>query len=265
VDFIDVGQGDSILIATPIGKTILIDGGDSAHGQTVIEYLRSRGVTTIDALVVSHGDADHIGGLASVLNTFTVRAVFDTGYATGTQTYNNLISAIHVQGTPLITARRGSALYIDPSIQTSILSPSSIGSTTNDNSIVVLLSHSSVDFLFPGDASQVIEQQLIGAGLGAVEILKVGHHGSSTSTSSAFLDTLDPAAAVISVGQGNPYGHPTSPHSTASQSQGQRSTAPIGTGLSWFLPMGTPSTLIRNARVRRLSSSTIPTWSTLSE
>jgi len=211
VHFIDVGQGDSIIITTPAGKNILLDGGPTTQGQTVVNHLNQLGINHIDAIVISHCHADHIGGLETVLNNFSVGYVFDTGFSTGTQTYNNLYSKIDNLGINVITTDRDSGFFIDPSIKLDFLHPPlPITNDANNNSLVFLLSHGEIDFLFEGDAELEAEETMLNSGLlKDVEILKVGHHGSSTSTSAGFLNATQPEEAIILVGLNNSYGHPS--------------------------------------------------------
>jgi len=211
VSFIDVGQGDSILIQDAAGFDILIDGGKPAAGAAVTAYLRALPVDDIDVMLATHADADHIGGLIEVLGLadIPVRSVLYSGYPGDTATWNNFAAAAAGQGLPLVSAQfpisytwgMTTAYVLNPA-------PGLLNPASNDTSVVVLLVYDQNRFLFTGDISSAIEAAVMGRGTPlAAEILKVAHHGSSSSSSSAFLAQVAPRFAVIPVGP-NSYGHP---------------------------------------------------------
>jgi len=214
VDFIDVGQGDSILISTADSKHILIDAGPESADTTIISFLQGHSVTVVDALVITHPDADHIGGADEVLATFTVLSVYHPGFVKDTVAYNNFIAAANAEGCPIYTDAQvdpGDYLQLSSSVTFQVIAIDANAPDANSASIVIKMSYGTVDFLFEGDAPSAVEAQMM-SNLALnldVEILKVGHHGSSSSTSDAFLTATSPAVAVICVGAGNSYGHPT--------------------------------------------------------
>ena len=211
VSFIDVGQGDSALIQNSDGYSILIDGGKESAGPIVLAYLRSNGVDKLDVIVASHGDSDHIGGLITVLDAtdITVNSVIYNGYPGDTQTWNDFVSAVTNEGLSLTPAQFPGELHWGTTIAY-ILNPISglINPETNDASLVLLLDHYEVEYLFTGDMDSTVEAEVIARGTPiAADILKVAHHGSNYSTSTEFLNVVQPLDSIISVGP-NSYGHP---------------------------------------------------------
>jgi beta-lactamase superfamily II metal-dependent hydrolase len=205
VDFIDVGQGDATLI-TVGGQRLLIDGGRPAN--LVVQRLQSLGVTDLDVIVATHPDADHVGGLAAVLAAYSVERIYINGDPSTTQTYTDFLSAALAEGAQVITPRRGETIAIG-GLQLAVLNPASLTSDTNNDSIVLRLTCGAVSVQFEGDAEAPAEQSMLAAGqVTDVDVLKVGHHGSSTASSLAFLQATKPEVAVISAGLTNPYGHP---------------------------------------------------------
>jgi len=210
VRYLDVGQGDSILIQTPSGKNMLIDAGPTVAGSTVTADLKGLGITTLDIVLATHPHEDHIGGMSSVLNNFNVKQFIDSGYPDTTKTYENMLKLIDQKNIPFKTVKDGETINLDSGISFSVLNPTTTFSDDiNQNSIVLKMTYGTVPFLFSGDANSDAEQRIVnsGANLQAV-ILRVGHHGSATSSSSAFLAKVQPKVSIIEVGAGNPYGHP---------------------------------------------------------
>lgn len=213
VHFIDVGQGDSILIQCPNGSDILVDAGVTAEGPTVVDYLKDQGVSTLYAIVETHPHEDHIGGLSNVINSFTIKNVYTTKATSTTKTYTNLQNLIKDKNLPVTNITYGVTILADTSVSMTFLSPIKTSySDLNDWSGVLKVQYGDVSFLLMGDASTNIEGDLLSKCKDKLPstVLKVGHHGSSTSTSSSFLDAVKPQYAVIEVGKDNPYGHPTS-------------------------------------------------------
>jgi competence protein ComEC len=211
VTFIDVGQGDAVLIQDDSGFDILIDGGRTSAGPTVLAILREQSVDDIDIMVASHADADHIGGLITVLhdNNIPVKEVYYNGYPGSTLTWLNFVDAVIAEGVTL-TAAQFPQTYTWGVTTVHILNPAPglVNPDTNDASIVILLIYGATRFLFTGDISSTIEATVVARSTPiAAEILKVAHHGSAYSSSPEFLAEVSPADAVISVGD-NPYGHP---------------------------------------------------------
>lgn len=208
VSFIDVGQGDAILIRSPEGLFGLIDGGEADSG--IVQYLQSQGVHNLDLVVATHPHSDHIGGLIAVLNTFPTARVVTNGEMHTTATYENFLDAIATSKAEYIEVVRGNTINLG-SLSFAVLNPGRIvEGDLNRNSIVLRMAYGNTTFLFMGDANNDTEAEIIAAGLPlSADILKVGHHGSSTSTGSAFLAAVHPAVAVYSAGKGNSYGHPS--------------------------------------------------------
>ncbi len=208
VNFIDVGQGDSEFIQFPNGKTMLIDAGPTSSATTVTSYLQSLGVKSIDIVVATHPHEDHIGGMSSVLNTFTVGQFIDSGTPSTSSVFEKMLNLIDQKNIPFKTVSTGDTITIDPSVDIRVLSPSSLDSSDyNQNSIVLKMVYEKTSFLFTGDGAEPVEQQYANAA-GHVDILKVAHHGSCTSSYSSFLSVIRPSISVISVGAHNSYGHP---------------------------------------------------------
>ena len=210
VDFIDVGQGDAILIQRG-AVAILVDGGPEAD--TVADYLRSRGIEDVDLLVATHPHADHIGGLTEVLERFEVGEIWVNGDTVTSQTYQNFAAAVAAEraaGASYREVARWDSATMD-GIDILVLHPTNdLTGDLNEDSVVVKVTCGTVDVLLTGDATSDSEASMISDALTRLdsEVLKVGHHGSSTSTSAAFLAAVSPDDAVISVGADNTYGHP---------------------------------------------------------
>lgn len=189
------------------GHRMLIDGGRS--GTTIVGRLRRLGVTSLDAIVATHPDADHAGGLSAVLGAFSVGRIYVDGDPSSTETYAAFLAAAADEpGAQVITVVRGQMIPLGGH-DLRVLNPASPTGDTNNDSIVLELRCGVVGVLFTGDAEVPAEESMIAAGLVAhVNVLKVSHHGSATGTSSAFLDAVRPEVAVISAGRTNQYGHP---------------------------------------------------------
>ncbi|MGB3683995.1 MAG: ComEC/Rec2 family competence protein [Rubrobacteraceae bacterium] len=209
---IDVGQGDATLIQSG-GESYLIDGGDPEAGPEVVDFLRSRGVEELDGLVATHPDADHIGGLSDVLDAFEVSTVYLSGDNKATTTANTFLSAVQEEESQVLEARAGLELdWGGTDVVVVAPPPESEGglfSDSNENSVSLLLTFGEARVLLPGDAESQAEEYIsMGLYTGPVTLLKVGHHGSNSSTSPLLLSRFPPEVAVVSVGD-NSYGHPT--------------------------------------------------------
>lgn len=207
VHFIDVGQGDSVLIQSPDGKNMLIDGGERSSG--VVAYLRTAGVNKVDIIVATHPHSDHIGGLVDVLGELPVAEVWISGQEHTTKTFEDFLDAIDKSGAGFREARRGDSIRLG-GLFFQVLNPGpQFLENLNNDSIVLRLTYGDVTFLFPGDAEKEAEAQMLASGLNLrATILKVGHHGSRSSSSPQFLRAVEPKVAIYMAGRGNTYGHP---------------------------------------------------------
>ncbi|NLD46481.1 MAG: MBL fold metallo-hydrolase [Clostridiaceae bacterium] len=205
VHFIDVGQADSIYIQLPENKDILIDGGNVSDGSLVVNYLKKQNVDDIELLIATHPHEDHIGGLPDVLDAFIIEQILDSGYAATTNIYKEYSSKAQAEGCTWISDNYQTYTWGATSLQI-LTGDQSWGSNANNYSVVCRLDTGDIEFLFTGDAEAAVED--IFTGTLEAEILKVGHHGSTSSSSLAFLNKVDPEVAVICVGTGNTYGHP---------------------------------------------------------
>jgi beta-lactamase superfamily II metal-dependent hydrolase len=214
VAFLDIGQGDSILIRSPNGTTMLIDGGNSNRdaSDVIIPKLREWGADRLNVMVATHPDADHIGGLPAVLENFSVETVALTGQVHTTQVYERFLTDIRNLNIDAIRVRTGTAIPFDAAVQLEVLGPDDslvVEGDNNNASIVIKLTYGQVSFLFTGDAEADEEASILASGADVRStILKAGHHGSRSSTGQAFLAAVDPQLAIISAGDGNRYGHP---------------------------------------------------------
>jgi len=211
VAFIDVGQGDSALLQTSDGVNVLIDAGPVAAGPTVVAYLQEQGVDTIDVVVMSHGHTDHIGGLVDLFQSdIPVDAVVYNGQPCYTTVCQDVWAEMQARGlTP--TPAVASQTYAWGPISAAVANPqpTPVGDQ-NEDSVVLRVGYGQEYFLFTGDIGTSTEDTLLAQGAPVeAAVLKVAHHGSRYSSSAAFLAAVDPDFAVISVGAGNPYGHPT--------------------------------------------------------
>lgn len=208
VSFIDVGQGDSILIEAPNGKTMLIDAGVKGKGQTVVEYIRQQGIKRLDYVVATHPDADHIGGLVPVLNSVAVRQFMDSGKVHTSQTYENMLKLIDTKNIPFTAPKAGDTIALDEAVLVEVLYADAAATDNNEASIVLKVTYGDVSFMLMGDAGIEIEQQLVEQIDVSATVLKAGHHGSNTSSSPTFVEAVNPEVTILSYGQDNKYGHP---------------------------------------------------------
>lgn len=207
VHFIDVGQGDSIFIELPNGNTMLIDAGETDQGQKVASYISSLGYSALDYVVATHPHSDHIGGMAKVINSFTVQNFYMTSALSTTAAYENMLNAVDSSDAAVHSVMAGDIICNDKNLLIEIVAPKSLDTDNlNDTSIVIKLTYGEKSFLFTGDAEKA-EEDAIWTNI-KCDVLKLGHHGSSTSTSDNFLKKVEPEYAVISVGVNNSYGHP---------------------------------------------------------
>lgn len=215
VAFLDIGQGDAIFITAPNGVQVLIDGGADRDILSALDSVMSINDKTIDMVVATHPDQDHIGGLVDVLSWYTVDTVLVSGATSDTQTFKKFQEQANLAGR-IVTAQRGMRIILDDEqgVFMDIFHPAydiNRVRDTNDASVVAQVVYGNQSFLLTGDASQRIEQELVAHDYQQrlpSDVLKLGHHGSKTSSSQEFLETVHPRSVVISAGCNNRYGHP---------------------------------------------------------
>lgn len=207
VHFLDVGQGDSIFIELPTNETILIDASIKEASNKIINYLREEKVSKIDYVFATHPHSDHIGGMSAVIKAFDIGQIYMPKAVTTTKTYENLLLTIKDKNLKIKTAKAGNTIIDTDDLKLVVLAPNQDSyESLNNYSIVLKLIYKEKSFLFMGDAETLSEKEITGDV--QADVLKVGHHGSRTSTSQAFLNKVNPSYAVISVGLNNDYKHP---------------------------------------------------------
>lgn len=205
--YIDVGQGDSEFIELPDGTTMLIDAGTADYGETVVDYIKNLGYSKIDYLVGTHPHADHIGGMQKVVQSFDIGSVYMPKASNNTKTYENLLTEIKNKGLKIKSAKAGVSIISEDNLKVDILAPnSSEYDELNNYSAVVKITYKNNKFLYMGDAEKLSEDE-IKADVSA-DVIKIGHHGSTSSSSKNFVKKVKPQYAVICVGKDNSYGHP---------------------------------------------------------
>ena len=207
VHFLDVGQGDSIFIELPTNETILIDASIKDASNKIINYLREENVSKIDYVFATHPHSDHIGGMSAVIKAFDIGQIYMPKAVTTTKTYENLLLTIKDKNLKIKAAKAGNTIIDTDDLKLVVLAPNQDSyESLNNYSIVLKLTYKEKSFLFMGDAETLSEKEITGDI--QADVLKVGHHGSRTSTSQAFLNKVNPSYAVISVGLNNDYKHP---------------------------------------------------------
>jgi competence protein ComEC len=205
---IDVGQGDSILAQTPEGDNILVDAGTREAQDEITEELEKQDVDEIDLFVSTHPHSDHTGSMQYILEHYPVRQILITDASEDTRTYQNVLKTISERQIPTIAPEVGELMRFDD-LQIEILGPVENYRDLNDMSIVLRLKYMDNTFLLTGDAEKESENDILGKFSDIrSDVLKVGHHGSETSTSQSFLEAVRPQYAAISAGAGNAYHHP---------------------------------------------------------
>ncbi len=208
VHFIDVGQGDCSFIELGNGQTMLIDAGNPENGNEIVSYIKDLQYGDIDYVVATHPHDDHIGGMATVLQNFEVDEMYMPNTVHTSYTFENLLNVIEKENVDLNVAEAGVNILDSGPIDIDILSPvNEEYSDLNNYSAVVRIIYGETSFLFTGDAEIIVESEILDSEID-VDVLKVGHHGSNSSSSEAFINATSPQVAVISCGQDNMYGHP---------------------------------------------------------
>ena len=206
VYFIDVGQADAALVICD-GKAMLIDGGNAADSNLIYSFLKKKGVSHLDYIIATHAHEDHVGGLSGALNYATVDTVYCPTKSYSSNAFNNFANNVAKQGKSITVPSRGAQFSLGSAACTVLAVNTE--SDVNNTSIVLRIVYGSTSFLFTGDAEREVEQAMINRGVPLKStVLKVGHHGSYTSSSYQFIWNVMPSYAVISCGKGNSYGHP---------------------------------------------------------
>lgn len=207
VHFLDVGQADSIFIELPNKETMLIDAGNNADDKFVVNYIKNLHYNKIDYVVGTHPHEDHIGGLDTVINTFEIQNIYMPKVEHTTKTFEDILLAIKNKNLKIKTAKAGVNIIDNNDLKIDIIAPVNDDyEDLNNYSAVIKITYKDNSFLFMGDAEKISEEEIT-ADVKA-DVIKIGHHGSYTSTSEEFLKRVSPTYAVISVGKGNDYGHP---------------------------------------------------------
>ncbi|SFU56810.1 competence protein ComEC [Clostridium sp. DSM 8431] len=213
IHFIDVGQGDSILIHVN-NKTLLIDSGPKDSASTLINYLNSYNVKKIDYLIATHPHDDHIGSLSYIIKRYSINSFYSPKIQSTGKIYENMIDELKNKKLKINILKEGvPPINLGKDISIKVLSPSENSSLYKDNlnnsSVVFLIKYKNTSFLLTGDAEKEVEQNILGKNQNIkANVLKLGHHGSDSSTSEAFLKAVSPSIGIISCGKDNPYGHP---------------------------------------------------------
>lgn len=207
IHYLDVGQGDSIFIELPNGKTMLIDASVSSADDTIIKYIKGQGVKKLDYVIATHPHADHIGAMAKVLDAFDIGMVYMPDVTANTKTFEKMLDVIEEKEIPVKRAKAGVTVLNADGVTATLLAPvSDEYSDMNDYSAVLRIEYGKRAFMFMGDATTVSEGEI--RGKINCDVVKVGHHGSSSSSGEAFVLATGADYAVFSVGEGNDYGHP---------------------------------------------------------
>lgn len=208
IHYLDVGQGDATLILCD-GHAMLIDAGDNDQGTAVQSYLESQGVTTLDYVIGTHPDADHIGGLDVVLYKFDCKTVIMPDFEKDTRTYDDVVQTMKQKRYKNTLPEVGTVYELGSAVFTIVAPNGEYGDNANDYSVGILLQHGENRFLFTGDAEEASEADMLENGIDLkADVFKAAHHGSRTANTEKFLQRVEPDYAVISCGEDNSYGHP---------------------------------------------------------
>lgn len=209
VTYLNVGQGDSELVEVN-GKTMLIDAGPNSNANELVKDLKERGIKTIDIAIATHPHEDHIGGMDEVLENFDVKSFYAPKVAHTTKTYENMLKAVKNEGIKLKQIKEGTKLDLGKGVDIEVYTPvKSSYDDLNNYSPIMKISYGKTAFMFTGDAEKEAEQEALKEHKNLkANVLKLGHHGSNSSTSEPFLKAVDPSIAIVSCAKNNKYGHP---------------------------------------------------------
>ena len=210
VRFLDVGQADCEIIQFPDGRNIIIDGGKNETEYQLVEKIKRYGIQKFDYVIATHPHEDHIGGLDKVIDNFEIGCIYMPNAISNSKTFDDVLNSIENKNVTVKQAKAGIRVIDEEKINMFFVAPNSdYYEETNDYSAVVRLTYNGFSFLFTGDAEACSEREMLENGMDIkADVLKVGHHGSSTSTTYNFLKAVGPDYAVIEVGKDNDYGHP---------------------------------------------------------
>lgn len=207
VHYLDVGQGDSIFIELPNNETMLIDAAESYQSENIINYLKNLNYQKIDYVIGTHPHTDHIGGLKDIINTFEIGKIYMPKVVSTTKTYESLLMAIKDKNLKINTAKSGTSIIDTDALKINILAPNNSTYTElNNYSVVTKITYGSTKFLFMGDAEKLSENEIKEDV--TADVIKIGHHGSNTSSSIDFIKKVNAKYGIISVGLNNKYNLP---------------------------------------------------------
>ena len=207
VHYLDVGQGDSIFIELPNNETMLIDAAESYQSENIINYLKNLNYQKIDYVIGTHPHTDHIGGLKDIINTFEIGKIYMPKVGSTTKTYESLLMAIKDKNLKINTAKAGTSIIDTDALKIHILAPNNSTYTElNNYSVVTKITYGTTKFLFMGDAEKLSENEI--KENVTADVIKIGHHGSNTSSSIDFIKKVNAKYGIISVGLNNKYNLP---------------------------------------------------------
>lgn len=207
VHYLDVGQGDSIFVELPNNETMLIDAAESYQSENIINYLKNLNYQKIDYVIGTHPHTDHIGGLKNIINTFEIGKIYMPKVVSTTKTYESLLMAIKDKNLKINTAKAGTSIIDTDALKINILAPNNSTYTElNNYSVVTKITYGTTKFLFMGDAEKLSENEI--KENVTADVIKIGHHGSNTSSSIDFIKKVNAKYGIISVGLNNKYNLP---------------------------------------------------------
>ena len=210
VIFVDVGQGDCEIIRLEDGRNILIDAGTNEGEDELVKKIKDYGIEKFDVVIATHPHEDHIGGMDAVIDNFDIGSVYMPDVVTTTKTFENLLDSIENKNLKVKKAKAGVSVINEENISMVFVAPNSDKyDDLNNYSAVLKFTYGKCSFLFTGDAEKLSEKEMLENSMDvSADVLKVGHHGSSTSSGKSFIEAVNPKYAIIEVGQDNEYGHP---------------------------------------------------------